>query len=58
MKSNHKNFVHLVGLYTYFKMMYGAYNIKPTKKYFTVGSSDVVTQLSVGKILKNKGHET
>ena len=27
-KSNHKNFVHLVGLYTYCKMMHGAYNIK------------------------------
>jgi hypothetical protein len=24
-KSNHKNFVHLVGLYTYCKMMHGAY---------------------------------
>ena len=28
MKSNHKNFVHLVGLYTYCKMMHGAYNVK------------------------------
>ena len=27
-KSNHKNFVHLVVLYTYCKMMHGAYNIK------------------------------
>ena len=27
-KSNHKNFVHLVGLYTYSKMMHGAYNVK------------------------------
>ena len=27
-QSNHKNFVHLVGLYTYCKMMHGAYNIK------------------------------
>ena len=27
-KSNHKNFVHLVGLYTYFGMMHGAYNVK------------------------------
>ena len=27
-KSNHKNFVHLVGLYTYCKMMQGAYNVK------------------------------
>ena len=26
-KSNHKNFVHLVGLYTYCKMMHGSYNI-------------------------------
>ena len=31
-KSNHKNSVHLVGLYTYCKVMHGAYNIKP--KYF------------------------
>ena len=28
MKSNHKNFVHLVGLYTYCKMMHGTYNFK------------------------------
>ena len=28
MKSNYKNFVHLVGLYTYCKMMHGVYNIK------------------------------
>ena len=28
MKSNHKNFVHLVGLYTYYRMMHGAYNVK------------------------------
>ena len=27
-KSNHKNFVHLVGLYIYCKMMHGAYNVK------------------------------
>ena len=27
-KSNHKNFVHLVGLYTYCKMMHGAYYVK------------------------------
>ena len=27
-KSNHKNFVHLVGLYTYCRMMHGAYNVK------------------------------
>ena len=27
-KSNHKNFVHLVGLYTYCKTMHGAYNVK------------------------------
>ena len=27
-KSNHKNFVHLVGLYTYCKMMHGVYNVK------------------------------
>ena len=30
MKSNHKNFVQLVGLYTYFRMMHGAYNIEKT----------------------------
>ena len=24
-KSNHRNFVHLVGLYTYYKMKHGAY---------------------------------
>ena len=29
-KSNHKNFVHLVGLYTYCRMMHGAYNVKLT----------------------------
>ena len=29
-KSNYKNFVHIVGLYTYFKMMHGSYNIKLT----------------------------
>ena len=28
MKSNHKNFVHLVALYTYCKMMHGAYSVK------------------------------
>ena len=28
MKSNHKNFVHLVGLYTYCKMMHGAYSVE------------------------------
>jgi hypothetical protein len=28
MKSNHKNFVHFVCLYTYCKMMHGSYNIK------------------------------
>ena len=28
MKSNHKNFVHLVGSYTYCRMMHGAYNVK------------------------------
>ena len=27
-KSNHKNFVHLGGLYTYCKMMHGAYKVK------------------------------
>ena len=27
MKSNHKNFVQLVGLYTYCGMMHGAYNV-------------------------------
>ena len=26
--SNHKNFVHLVGLYTYCKMMHGVYNVR------------------------------
>ena len=26
--SNHKNFVHLVGLYTYCRMMNGAYNVR------------------------------
>ena len=29
-QSNHTNFVHLVGLYTYFRMMHGAYIIKST----------------------------
>ena len=33
-KSNHKNFVHLVGLYTYCKMMHGAYNVKLTELNF------------------------
>jgi hypothetical protein len=28
MKCNHKTFVHLVGLYTYCKMMRGSYNVK------------------------------
>ena len=27
-KSNHKNFVHLVGSLTYCRMMHGAYNVK------------------------------
>ena len=27
-KCNHKNFVHLVGLYTYCTMMHGAYSVK------------------------------
>ena len=27
MKSNHKNFVHLVDSYTYCRMMHGAYNV-------------------------------
>ena len=30
MKSNHKNFVYLVGLYTYCKKMHGVYNVKRT----------------------------
>ena len=30
-KSNHKNFVHLVGLYTCCKMMHGTYNVKVTE---------------------------
>ena len=34
MKSNHKNFVHLVGSYTYCRMMHGAYNVK--KKIFEI----------------------
>ena len=37
MKSNDKNFVHLVGLYAYCKKMHGAYSVKFTlvawKKY-------------------------
>ena len=32
-KSNHKNSVHLVGLYTYCKMMDGAYNVKLTHNF-------------------------
>ena len=35
-KSNHKKFVHLVGLYIYCKMMHGIYNVKHTEK-FNVG---------------------
>jgi hypothetical protein len=31
LKSNHKNFVHLVGSYTYFKMMHGADNVKRSR---------------------------
>ena len=31
-KSNHKNFVRLVGLYTYCKMMHGAHNVKRETK--------------------------
>jgi hypothetical protein len=27
-KSNHKKFVHLIGLYTYCRMMHGAYSVK------------------------------
>ena len=30
-KFNHKNSVHLVGLYTYCKMMHGAYSVKPSR---------------------------
>jgi hypothetical protein len=30
-KSNHKNFVHLVGLYTYCEMMHGVYNVNFSK---------------------------
>ena len=29
-KSNHRNCVHLVGLYAYCKMMHGGYNVKQT----------------------------
>ena len=32
MKSNHKNFVQVVGLYTYCKMMYCVYNVKYTNR--------------------------
>ena len=33
MKSNHKNFVRLVGLYTYCRMMHGVYNVKKNHLY-------------------------
>ena len=33
-KSNHKIFLHLVGLHTYCKMMHGAYNIKLWNSYW------------------------
>ena len=29
-KPNHKNFVHLVGLYMYRRMLHGAYSVKST----------------------------
>ena len=43
-KSNHKNFVHLVGLYTYCRMTHGAYNVIPTK----------LTRRNIGLRTKNK----
>ena len=36
MKSNHKNSVHLAGLYTYCKMMHGAYNVKRPKIFSNI----------------------
>ena len=33
-KSNYNNFVHLVDLYRYRRMMHGAYNVKKTKTGF------------------------
>ena len=45
-KSNHKNFVHLVGLYTYCGMMHGAYNFKLLKK-ISVGAVRLFTQCPI-----------
>jgi hypothetical protein len=41
-KSNHKNFVLLVGLYTYCRMMHGSYNIKLISVRLSKGKSHVV----------------
>ena len=52
MKSNHKNFVHLVVLYTQYKTMHGAYSIKLTKEHLkTRQLSDRYEHLSLGNTM-------
>ena len=46
MKSNHKNFVHLVGLYTYCKMMHRAYNVTKLYSPFGIPHGPLVLELS------------
>ena len=41
-KSNHKNSVHLVGLYTYCKMMRGAYNIRHKDLFLSINNMQVL----------------
>ena len=41
-KPNHKNFVHLVGLYTYCKMMHGAYNVKMKENLARMGKKTIL----------------
>ena len=40
MKSNRNNFMHLIGSYTYCRMMHGAYNVK-IENYLYVGKLTV-----------------
>ena len=44
----HRNFVHLVGLYTYCKMMHGAYNVKLSGNYLFSNTNVVFFNFRVG----------
>ena len=53
MKFNHKNLVHLVGLYTYCKMRHGAYSVKLVFRLLeTVSSGGLASYSSVTTALE------